>query len=101
MAMQGDAYLIPIVVRQGNVLVEPQKVELMVLKIGGIAKFYPGGGLTYAEGAWQFPLSQEQSLQLPDRPVETGGRMKLLLQKVVGFRGPDINVRKAIVEGVI
>lgn len=101
MAMQGDAYLIPIVVRQGNVLVEPQMVELLVLKIGGIAKFYPGGGLTYAEGAWQFPLSQEQSLRLPDRPVETGGRMKLLHEDVVGFRGPDVNIRKAIVEGVI
>lgn len=101
MAMQGDSYLIPIVVRQNNAVIDPQMVELMVLKIGGIAKFYPGGGLTYAEGAWQFPLSQEQSLKLPDRPVETGGRMKLLLQEVVGFRGPDINVRKAIVEGVI
>ena len=101
MAMQGDAYLIPIVVRQGNVLVEPQMVALMVLKIGGIAKFYPGGGLTYAEGQWYFSLSQEQSLKLPDRPVETGGRMKLPHQEVVGFRGPDVNVRKAIVEGVI
>lgn len=101
MAMQGDCYQIPIVVRKNAVVIEPQMVELLVLKIGGIAKFYPGGGLTYAEGTWQFPLSQEQSLQLPDRPVETGGRMKLLHEDVVGFRGPDVNIRKAIVEGVI
>ena len=79
MAMQGDSYLIPIVVRQNDVVIEPQMVELLVLKIGGIAKF----------------------LKLPDRPVETGGRMKLPHQEVVGFRGPDVNVRKAIVEGVI
>jgi hypothetical protein len=52
MAMQGDSYLIPIVVRQNDVVIEPQMVELLVLKIGGIAKFYPGGGLTYAEGQW-------------------------------------------------
>ena len=52
MAMQGDSYLIPIVVRQNDVVIEPQMVELLVLKIGGIAKFYPGGGLTYAEGRW-------------------------------------------------
>lgn len=101
MAMQGDSYLIPIVVRQNDVVIDPQMVELLVLKIGGIAKFYPGGGLTYAEGQWYFSLSQEQSLKLPDRPVETGGRMKLPHQEVVGFRGPDVNVRKAIVEGVI
>ena len=101
MAMQGDSYLIPIVVRQNDVVIEPQMVELLVLKIGGIAKFYPNGGLTYAEGQWYFSLSQEQSLKLPDRPVETGGRVKLHHQEVVGFRGADINVRKAIVEGVI
>lgn len=101
MAMQGDSYLIPIVVRQNDVVIEPQMVELLVLKIGGIAKFYPNGGLIYAEGQWYFFLSQEQSLKLPDRPVETGGRMKLPHQEVVGFRGPDVNVRKAIVEGVI
>lgn len=50
MAMQGDAYLIPIVVRQNDVVIEPQMVEKLVLKIGNIAQFYPGGGLTYAEG---------------------------------------------------
>lgn len=44
MAMQGDSYLIPIVVRQNDVVIEPQMVELLALKIGGIAKFYPGGG---------------------------------------------------------
>ena len=50
MAMQGDAYLIQIVVRQNDVVIEPQMVEKLVLKIGNIAKFYPGGGMTHAEG---------------------------------------------------
>ena len=101
MAMQGDAYLIPIVVRQNDVVIEPQMVEKLVLKIGNIAQFYPGGGLTYAEGQWYFSLSQEQSLLLPEGGVETGGRLKLFCQAVVGFRGPDVNIRAAILGGVI
>lgn len=99
--MQGDAYLIPIVVRQGDVVIEPEMVETLVLKIGNIAQLYPGGGLTFSKGCWYFALSQEQSLLLPKGKVKTGGRMKLLSQAIVGFRGPDVDIWAAILKGAI
>ena len=101
MAMQGDAYLIPIIVRQDGIVIEPKMVEKLVLKIGNIAQSYPNGELTFANGQWYFSLSQEQSLLLPEGEVETGGRLKLPCQAVVGFEGPSVNIRQAIIKGVI
>lgn len=60
--MQGDAYSLPIVLRQGELLITPEMVLRLEITIGTLTRTYPGV-VRYDEenGQWLFPLTQEQT----------------------------------------
>lgn len=60
---QGDQYMLPLVLWQGDTLIEGQDVEAMRVAIGDYTAYYPNGDLTYSpdDGAWLFPLTEEMT----------------------------------------
>lgn len=101
--MQGDAYKLPIVLRQGDVLITPTMVLRLEITIGNLTRTYPGV-VSYDEenGQWLFPLTQEQTFAF-----ETGntppiwGRVKFNDESVVGARGKTIYVSASKSKGVM
>lgn len=61
---QGDQYAIGIIVRCGDAEITPQTCEDMKIKLGSRTKTYLSGGLSFQDGVWLFPLTQEQSLSV-------------------------------------
>lgn len=58
--LQGDAYLIPVnITRDGKPVTEEDISDIEII-LGGISKLYPGE-VTYAEGKFCFPLTQDES----------------------------------------
>ncbi len=100
--MQGDAYAVPFVIRQGNTTVTPDMVETVELTIGTLSRLYPGEVTYDAEKKqWLYPLTQEQTLAFSEGTVPTQVRVKLLSGSVVGARGGTINVTQSASRGVI
>lgn len=100
--MQGDAYAVPFVIRQGNTTVTPDMVETVELTIGTLSRLYPGEVTYDAEKKqWLYPLTQEQTLAFSEGAVPTQVRVKLLTGSVVGARGGTINVTQSASRGAI
>lgn len=62
--MQGDSYNIGIRIlnNAGNPLT-PDDIRDLEITIGNLRKTYRGAELTYSEGLWFFPLSQQESFR--------------------------------------
>lgn len=100
--MQGDAYAVPFVIRQGGTAVTPQMVTAVELTIGTLSRVWPGE-VSYDEkkGQWLFPLTQEQTMAFAEGKVPTQVRVKFLDDRVVGAQGAAINVVESASKGVI
>lgn len=100
--MQGDAYGVPFVIRQGDTTVTPDMVESVELTIGTLSRLYPGE-VTYDEAKkqWLYPLTQEQTLAFAEGAVSTQVRVKLVNGDVVGAKGGAIRVVESQSKGVI
>ena len=75
--MQGDAYNLAIRIRNnaGNP-VTPGDVKDVEITIGHLRKTYLGLQITYSNGVWLFPLSQEETFSfVPNCPVESKVRV--------------------------
>ena len=74
--MQGDQYNIPVRVLSGGAPLTPDTAEKLELVIGGITKSYPGE-ITYSD-CWQFPLTQQESINLAPgvQPVQIRVRFR-------------------------
>lgn len=62
---QGDQYALPIILWQGETLIEDSDVEAMRIAVGPFTAYYPGA-LSYSSqlGAWLFPLTEEMTYAL-------------------------------------
>lgn len=58
---QGDQYILPITVTLGSVPVTDQNVQGVKIALGGTVKEWPGD-MDYADGAFQYPLTQAQTI---------------------------------------
>jgi len=61
--MQGDSYSIKIKISQDGLVLTPEQVEELEVVIGAYTKTYPGA-VSYLDGDWLFPLSQEESFRM-------------------------------------
>lgn len=59
--IQGDQYLLPIEIVFGETTITPDNCEGVMLSVGGVTKKYPGE-ITFSEGEWLYPLTQQQTL---------------------------------------
>ena len=100
--MQGDAYSVPFVIRQGETTVTPDIVSAVELTIGALTRLWPGE-VSYDEkkGQWLFPLTQEQTLAFSEGAQPTQVRVKFMDDRVVGANGGIINVMQSASKGVI
>lgn len=101
--MQGDAYSLPIVLRQGDVLITPEMVLALEITVGNLTRTYPGV-LDYDSdgGQWLFPLTQEQTFAFKagnTPPVQA--RIKFNDESVVGATGKTIYVSASRSKGVM
>jgi hypothetical protein len=101
--MQGDAYSLPIVLRQGELLITPEMVQQVEITIVNLTQTYPGA-VNYDEenGQWLFPLTQEQTFAFKagrTLPVQT--RIKFNDGSVVGAKGNTLFVCESRSKGVM
>ena len=62
--MQGDAYCLGIrIENNAGSAVTPYDIRDVEITIGYLRKTYKSGQLTYNNGLWLFPLSQEESFR--------------------------------------
>lgn len=90
--MQGDAYSLPIVLRQGELLITPEMVLRLEITIGNLTRTYPGV-VRYDEenGQWLFPLTQEQTFAFKaGRTPPVQARIKFNDESVVGAKGKTV-----------
>lgn len=79
--VRGDEYLIPIVINQGDKVVTDDMVTGVRIGFGSAVCTYPEGNLTYKDGVWFFPLTQELSYKFKSEPtpfqvqVRTGSKI--------------------------
>lgn len=101
--MQGDAYSLPIVLRQGELLITPEMVLRLEITIGDLTRTYPGV-VRYDEenGQWLFPLTQEQTFAFKaGRTPPVQARIKFNDESVVGAKGKTIYVSASRSKGVM
>lgn len=61
--MQGDSYNLGIkILNNAGSPVTPDDVRDVEITIGHLRKTYLGTSLTYSDGLWLFPLSQEETM---------------------------------------
>lgn len=101
--MQGDAYSLPIVLRQGELLITPEMVLRLEITIGTLTRTYPGV-VHYDEenGQWLFPLTQEQTFAFKaGRTPPVQARIKFNDESVVAAKGKTIYVSASRSKGVM
>jgi len=59
---QGDQYAIEVIVKFGDAVITPDDCDDMKVMFGGYEKCYSKGELTFQNGIWYFPMTQEMSL---------------------------------------
>lgn len=89
---QGDQYLLPIKIKQGDTVISDEMVEKVRIGIGPFKDLYPDGGITYADGYWLFPLTETMTYDL------LAGENKLQAQ--VNFPG-NVVISSVVYEGEI
>jgi len=95
---QGDAYLIPVIIRQGNRIITDELVDGVKISIGGAECSYPNGTLTFSEGVWYYPLTQRISNKLPAGNAEIQVQVKLG-NDIIGSKKREIKIDECIIKG--
>lgn len=101
--MQGDAYSVPVTITaQDGTVITPDMVTCVEITIGNLSRKYPGA-VTFDEdtGAWQFPLTQQQTFRLQQGKHETQARVVFASGDVFGGRGDTVFVTESLSKGVL
>ena len=62
--MQGDAYSLGFTIRNNaGSIVTPDDIIDVAIKIGGLRKTFLDGQVTYVDGRWLFPFTQEETFR--------------------------------------
>ena len=75
--VRGDQYAIPVMIKQGDVLITDQNADGVKVCFDTAVASWPGGGLTFDEGLWLYPLTQELSLSMQEGKVEFAVQVKM------------------------
>lgn len=95
---QGDAYLIPVLIRQGQTVITDEIASGVKVAIGSTVCKWPNGNLTYADGLWYFPLTQKISNSLPAGKADFQVQVKIN-EKIVGTKMRQVEVDGSIIKG--
>jgi hypothetical protein len=68
--MQGDSYVLEIeILNEDDVAVTDADVSDVEITIGHLSKTYKDGAVSYEDGKWIFPLTQEETFKFPASAV--------------------------------
>lgn len=94
--MQGDSYMVRVELLDGNdAVVTPERVQDVEITIGHITKTYANGEISYLEGLWGFPISQEESFEIIPSRVKAQARVKWENADVEGVDLGFVNLRES------
>lgn len=94
--MEGDQYGICITLYDDNeTLITEDLVEEVEVCIGKYIKYYSTGDVTFSEGAWVFPLSQEESFGFVTTSVDCQIRVKFVGGDVIGEAFDRIEIKRS------
>lgn len=97
--VQGDAYRIELTISSDGLTLTGDGVELVEVTLLGFKRCYPGE-VTYADGKFFFPVTQEETFHLPPLcPMQV--RVKFPGGDVVGSPVQMIDVERALSKAVI
>ena len=97
---RGDEYLIPILIKdKNNTVITPDNATGVKVGIGSAVSSYPDGDLTYADGLWYFPLTQEISYRIPEGDADFQVKVKFA-DKIVNSKQTKVDVEGTIFKGV-
>lgn len=97
--VQGDAYVLPIVITAGSVFITDQLATAVRIKIGKYSAIWPGGKISYSNQKWFFPLTQEQTLELSSGQNEYQVQVQLQNGETVGTKPQNIFIQKSVLRG--
>lgn len=100
--MQGDSYSLDIeILTADGTAVTDEDVSNVEITIGHLRKTYADGDVRYADGAWKFPMTQEETFQyLPSR---VRGQVRVVWKngEVEGITLDGIRVKESISREVL
>ncbi len=100
--MQGDSYGLTIdVLNADDEAVTPDDVSDVEVTIGNLRKTYASGEVTYSDGKWVFPLTQEETFKFPAARVKAQVRVVWANGDVEGTVLDPINVRESMSKEVL
>lgn len=96
--VQGDEYLIPVMLRQGDTTITDEIADGVRIAIGTAVCTWPDGTLTYDNGLWYFPLTQKISYDLPEGKAKFQVQVKIN-GKIIGTKIKMVEVDGSIIKG--
>lgn len=101
--MQGDSFGIEITIQTENGVIAPPDVADVEITIGRIRKTYSNHELSFegGNGNWVFPLTQEESFQMPSTHVKAQVRVMWPDGTVEGVSLGVINIYESISREVL
>ena len=97
--VQGDAYVLPIVITAGNVLITDQIATAVRIKVGKYSAIWPGGKISYSNQKWLFPLTQEQTQDFSSGKEEYQVQVQFQNGETVGTKPQNIFIQKSVLRG--
>lgn len=92
--VQGDAYSLAVTVKNNGQAVEIDDIEKVEMTLLYLQKYYPGQ-ITYEDGTFYFPLTQEETFRLP-KVCLMQIRVKFKSGDVLGSEKKQIDVSAAL-----
>lgn len=97
--VQGDAYVLPIVISAGDTIITDSIATAVRIKVGKYSASWPGGKISYSSGRWLFPLTQEQTQKLSPGKDEYQVQVQFSKGETVGTKPMPIGVIKSVLRG--
>ena len=94
--MEGDQYGICIAIYDDNeTLITEDLVADVEICLGKYIKYYSTGEITFSDGSWVFPLSQEESFGFVTSSVDCQIRVKFIGGDVIGETFERIEIKRS------
>ena len=95
--MQGDSYGISIEIEtESGTIVTDADVSDVQITIGFLTKTMSGGDVTFKDGVFIFPITEEESFALIPKPVKAQVRVKWTNGDIEGVSLGDIRVTESM-----
>ena len=95
---QGDAYSLWITVLDGDTEITDQNITAIRIGVGKYQAYWPDGTLTYSDGSWGFPLTQEMTYDLTGA-VNVQTQVKMPTGDVFSSSIATITVEPSLLKG--